>query len=106
MRKSIFSIDGMSIEELDKMGMDPLEGYTDDTYWNGWNNIFVTLEQFNKWIDQTPMDISIDNKGIVTIDFSENGIENDTFMPELIDGLILYSLNGYCFVEIEEACHA
>jgi hypothetical protein len=106
MRKSKFSIDGMSLEELEEQGIDAIDGYTDDTTWNGWNNVFVTKEQFISWIEQTPMDYSIDDKGVITIDFSEHGQDNDTFIPKVIDGITLYSLNGYCFVEIEEACNA
>lgn len=94
LRLSDFSIDGRNAAR------EIVRGYTDDTNWNGWANIFLTLDQLTSWLNgQDCTAITARSNGTVKAMFKDTG-EFEEFLPENINGETLYSMNGYCFIEL------
>lgn len=88
MDKIVCSIDRSTEED------DVLEGYTDNTTWNGWDNVYLPLASIQDWLDASPYDYSINPDGSVLVYWEDEAI----LRPSIIDGLTVYDMNGYCFV--------
>lgn len=106
MYKSTFSIDGDEKEE------NIVEGYTDGTLWNGWANVCFTREQVSGWLAGSPYDyrfleanteLNKRNQPVLLIYF-DSGEELIESIPLTLDsGEVLegYSMEGYCFEEVQ-----
>lgn len=96
MRKGQFSIDGENRNYV--------IGYTDDTSWNGWANVWLEKDNLLAWLrgcDPNGQSLILcHGNGDVSVTTTEAGIE--TFVPEVINMVTLYSMNGYCFFEANE----
>jgi len=95
LRKSRFAIDDIHDDD------ESIEGYTDDSTWNGWANVYLTLESLKEFWDNSPYSYTVKGDKM-TVYLAKNRSE-ETFKPIIIDGLKLYDMNGYCFVEVENA---
>ena len=89
------------------------DGYTDDTLWNGWANVFMSKEQIKDFLDCLPYDYKFyskedENKGssvpCLVIFGLGNGDEEIVESSTIWDGkefIESYSLEGYEFVVVE-----
>lgn len=91
LRKGKFSIDGDTEENT------IVDGWTDESTWNGWDNIWLDESQLVEWLDSSPYDYRKLANGSILVYFEEE----QTFTPDEVDGMTLYCMNGYCFVELE-----
>ena len=78
-----------------------VECYTDNTTWNGWNNVALTRKGIAEWLDSSPYDYRFTVKnGIpsITIYFEdEETIESSPLWNgETFEEV--YFMDGYCFV--------
>jgi hypothetical protein len=86
---------------IDGDSSEAIEGYTDDSHWNGWLNVYVNLENLLQWLESSPYDHRILDNGDVLVYFEEEetftrtSIElNDEFIP-------VYDMHSYCFLEVD-----
>lgn len=85
LRKGKFSIDGV-VESAEIY-----EGFTNGSVWNGWANIFMDLAEAKRFFGD-----ALAADGIIRYDGMDDLAPE--FNAEL--GVVVYDLNGYCFVEL------
>ena len=92
MEKKRFSIDGTTNED------EIVTGWTNNETWNGWESIYLEKDQLINWLSNSPYDYREFPNGDVLVYFENE----ETFSPVVIDGMTVYDMNGYCFVELED----
>lgn len=85
------------------------EGYTDGSLWNGWANVFFTIEQMKEFLNSLPYDYKIEKDGevqVLLIQWESNEAA-DSYLSTPIptdDGEILegFALEGLEFMEVTD----
>lgn len=104
-RLSKFSIDGKNNPDVPE-----IEGYTDNSTWNGWASIACTRNQIVDWLEKTgnkfeiiePSEETEVEYPILILFWDEYEIIESS--PLWIEGEFkeVYFLDGWCWVELED----
>jgi hypothetical protein len=103
MNKYKFAIDGDLSDPANIV-----EGYTDGATWNGWECPMLPKDQLQSWLDASPYDYRFftnsDGNESVRIYFDDREEVIDSSPLFTPDGLLtVYPMEGYCFVQVEDA---
>jgi len=93
LRFAQFTIDGIPTDKK-------LQGFSDGTTWNGFDNVYTTLEGLEDWVEGTGQKITFNEDESVTFDMNGEA-DDETFEVRMINGTKLYCLSGWCFAEVK-----
>lgn len=87
LHKTVVTMDGGELE---------LDAYSNNSYWNGWADVYFTKESLELWIGSSPYDLRFE--GNTALIYFEELQVIDAELMETVDGpKLLFDMNGYTF---------